>query len=185
MAHHTNPIPPYSFYIWTSLSLFTLESDGQATYMDTHPKSWCRLGTFPNTTKLAHTIVPYIPRWDPIHSAQDCCRKTWVHGNHANDLHIYSCKLHVSQCRVPQVPSKEYGYPWTILRATSHISQEPWPCNCESLKESVQRPSQHTSNIMYEVWSPTFKCIEISYVTEPPTKCYFDDFFILVGIHTW
>ena len=34
------------------------------------------------------------------------------------------------------------------LKATSHTSQEPWPWNCESPKERVQRPSQHTSNIM-------------------------------------
>ena len=34
------------------------------------------------------------------------------------------------------------------LRATSHTSQEPWPWNCESPKESVQRPSQHTSKLM-------------------------------------
>jgi hypothetical protein len=35
------------------------------------------------------------------------------------------------------------------LRATSHTSQEPWPTNYESPKESVQRPSQDTSKIMY------------------------------------
>ena len=34
------------------------------------------------------------------------------------------------------------------LRATSHTSQEPWPWNCESWNESVQRPSQHASKIM-------------------------------------
>ena len=34
------------------------------------------------------------------------------------------------------------------IRATSHTSQEPWPWNCESPKESVQRPSHHTSKIM-------------------------------------
>jgi hypothetical protein len=37
---------------------------------------------------------------------------------------------------------------WRQFRATSHTSQEPWPWNCESLKESVQRLSQHTSKLM-------------------------------------
>ena len=36
-----------------------------------------------------------------------------------------------------------------LLTATSHLSQEPWPYNCESPKESAQRPSQDTSKIMY------------------------------------
>jgi hypothetical protein len=36
----------------------------------------------------------------------------------------------------------------TSLRATPHTSQEPWPWNCESPQESVQRPSQDTSNIL-------------------------------------
>ena len=36
----------------------------------------------------------------------------------------------------------------STLRATSHMSQEPRPWNCESPNESVQRPSQHTSKIM-------------------------------------
>ena len=35
-----------------------------------------------------------------------------------------------------------------IFRATSHMRQEPWPWNCESPKEIVQRPSQGTSNII-------------------------------------
>ena len=39
----------------------------------------------------------------------------------------------------------------TVLsfRATSHLSQEPWPWNCVSPKESVQKPSQDTSIIMW------------------------------------
>ena len=36
----------------------------------------------------------------------------------------------------------------TGLMATSHMRQEPWPWNCESPIERVQRPSQHTANIM-------------------------------------
>ena len=35
---HTNPTPLYSISIWTNLSLFTLESDGRAGYMETYPK---------------------------------------------------------------------------------------------------------------------------------------------------
>jgi hypothetical protein len=42
------------------------------------------------------------------------------------------------------IPSR----PTINLGATSHTSQEPWPWNCESPKESVQRPSQDTSKIM-------------------------------------
>jgi hypothetical protein len=30
------------------------------------------------------------------------------------------------------------------IRATSHTSQEPWPWNSESPKESIETPSQHT-----------------------------------------
>ena len=36
----------------------------------------------------------------------------------------------------------------SVKRATSPTSQEPWPWNCESPKESVQRPSKDTSKIM-------------------------------------
>ena len=36
-----------------------------------------------------------------------------------------------------------------VKKVTSHTSREPWPWNCESPKESVQRPpSQHTSMII-------------------------------------
>jgi hypothetical protein len=34
-------------------------------------------------------------------------------------------------------------------RATSHTSQEPWPWTCERPQESVQKPSQHTSKIIW------------------------------------
>ena len=34
------------------------------------------------------------------------------------------------------------------VKTTSHTSQEPWPWDCESPKESVQMPSQDTSKIM-------------------------------------
>jgi hypothetical protein len=45
-------------------------------------------------------------------------------------------------------PGKFWGIIGEDLRATWHTSQEPWPWNCESPKESVQRPSQHTSKII-------------------------------------
>ena len=41
-----------------------------------------------------------------------------------------------------------YFFIRTCLRATSHTSQEPWPWNCESPKESVQRQFQVTPKIM-------------------------------------
>ena len=71
----------------------------------------------------------------------------------------------------------ELGRSWPFqlmrdLRANSHTSQEPWAWNCESPKESVQRPSQtHLQN--HVVWSHTLKCNVKSYVTGPSTKCYF------------
>ena len=37
---------------------------------------------------------------------------------------------------------------YTTLRATSHMSQEMWPCNCECSKESVRTSSQDTSKTM-------------------------------------
>ena len=68
---------------------------------------------------------------------------------------------------------------WTLIttyvhvRATSHTSQEPWPKNCESPIESVQRPSLHLQH--HVVWSWTLKCSVKSYVTAPSTKCYFNE----------
>ena len=35
-----------------------------------------------------------------------------------------------------------------VTRATLHMSQEPWPRNCESPEGHVQRPYQDTSDIM-------------------------------------
>ena len=56
-------------------------------------------------------------------------------------------------------------------RATSHTSQGPWPWNCESPNESVQRSSQtHLQN--HVVWWWTLNCSVRSYVTKPSTKCY-------------
>ena len=43
----------------------------------------------------------------------------------------------------------------TIFRATSHMSQEPQPWNCESHQKSVQRPSQYTSKIMQRGHGPS------------------------------
>ena len=64
--------------------------------------------------------------------------------------------------------------------ATSHASQEPWPWNCESPKESVQRPSPtHLQN--HVVWSRTFKCSVKPYVTRSSNKCYFNEFLFMRG----
>ena len=49
--------------------------------------------------------------------------------------------------KITQSDSKSV-YSKPVIRATSHTSQEPWPWNCESPKESVQRLSQDTSKIM-------------------------------------
>ena len=65
-----------------------------------------------------------------------------------------------------------------LLRPTSHTSQEPWPRNCKSPKESVQRPSHYTSKIMWcghgpssVVWSHTWPV--------PSTECYFNEFLFM------
>ena len=53
-----------------------------------------------------------------------------------------------------------------VLSATlgplPHTSREPWPWNCESPEESVQRPSQDTSEIMY--CGHEFPCVEWSHM---------------------
>ena len=68
-------------------------------------------------------------------------------------------------------------------RATSHTSQEPWPWNCESPKESVQKAiPTHLQN--HVVCSRILKCSVMSYVTRPSTKCYFNEFpFMWVLTH--
>ena len=60
----------------------------------------------------------------------------------------------------------------------SYTSQEPWPQNCESPKESVQWLSQDTSKIMQcghipssVVWSHMW--------SRPSTKCYFNEFLYM------
>ena len=64
------------------------------------------------------------------------------------------------------------------MSAISHMSREPWLCNCESPTESVQRPSQHTSkNHVVRSW--ILKCSVKSYVTGPSTKCYFNNFLFM------
>jgi hypothetical protein len=58
------------------------------------------------------------------------------------------------------------------------MSQEPRPWNCESPKEKcpmvVPRDLQN-----HVVWSWILKCSVEWYVTEPSTKCYFDDFLFM------
>jgi hypothetical protein len=75
--------------------------------------------------------------------------------------------------------------PWCKqpLRATSHTSQEPWPWNCESPKESVQRPSQVTLQ-NHVVWSRILTCSVKPYVTGPTTKCYFNELLFMRYPHT-
>ena len=69
------------------------------------------------------------------------------------------------------------------IRATSHVSREPWLWNRESPKESVQRPvPTHLRD--HVVWSWAFRCGVKSCVTVPSTKCYFDDFLFVRGPHT-
>ena len=70
--------------------------------------------------------------------------------------------------------------PWCLckLRATSYTSQEPWPWNCESPKESAQRPSQDTSRL-FVVWSRILTCSVKPYVTGHSTNCYFNEFMFM------
>ena len=72
------------------------------------------------------------------------------------------CRYHVRACFFFLLSSK-------ILRATSHMSKEPWPWNYESPKECVQKVvPRHLLNLVE--WSLTLKCSVKSYVTEPPTE---------------
>ena len=48
------------------------------------------------------------------------------------------------------------------LKATSHMSQEPWPWKFESPKESVPIPSQDNLH-NHVVWSRTLECSVKSY----------------------
>ena len=58
------------------------------------------------------------------------------------------------------------------------FTQEPWPWNCESPKESVQRPlPTHLPN--HVVWSRALKCSVKAYVTGPSTKYYFNEFLFM------
>ena len=57
------------------------------------------------------------------------------------------------------------------IRATSHTSQELWPWNCKSPKESVQRLSQHTSKIM-----PCDRALN---------EMLLQEMFIYSGPHAW
>ena len=63
-------------------------------------------------------------------------------------------------------------------QVTSHTSQEPWPWNYESPKESIQRPSQHIPQI-HVVWSQTLECSVKAYVAGPSTKCYFNEILFM------
>ena len=66
----------------------------------------------------------------------------------------------------------------TLLSATSHTSQEPWPWNSESSKENVQRLSQtHLQN--YATWSRILECSVKSYQSGPSTKCNFNEFLLM------
>ena len=60
-------------------------------------------------------------------------------------------------------------------RPTSHTSREPWPWNCESPRESVQKAIP-TNLQRHVVWSRTLTCSVKSNVTGPSTKCYFNEF---------
>ena len=54
--------------------------------------------------------------------------------------------LDESQGNPPLLRGHNSWLMWKVaLKATSHTSQEPWPWHCESPKQSVPRPSQHTS----------------------------------------
>ena len=65
--------------------------------------------------------------------------------------------------------------------ASSHTSQELWPWNSESPKESVPRHVR-----IHVVWSRALKCSVKSIVIEPSTKCYFNEFLFMRGpLHTW
>ena len=82
----------------------------------------------------------------------------------------------------PSTGSENFGPVSTrlniVVRATSHTSQEPWPWNCESLKEKCPKAvPTHLHN--HVVWSRTLQSSVKSYVTGPSIKCYFHEFLFM------
>ena len=90
----------------------------------------------------------------------------------------YKRKVYCQWCVVMCIGGT-YSTPTQIscyLRATSHMSQELWPWNCEGPKESVQRPSQDHLQNRVLVWSRHLKCSVKPCVTGHSAKCNFNKF---------
>ena len=60
------------------------------------------------------------------------------------------------------------------FRAISHVTQEPWPWNCESPKKCPKAVPRQLPRPCSVAMDP--QCSVKLYATEPSTKCYSDDF---------
>jgi hypothetical protein len=106
--------------------------------------------------------------WLDIHVQVQVSSNIDGHGFHTHleampiPTHLETIPTHAHPWRIISnpCPHKTHGHKWVWawvwapnvglwFRVTSHTSQEPWPWNCESPKESVQRLSQDTSKLMY------------------------------------
>ena len=77
---------------------------------------------------------------------QSCLPGTVVNGHAYHHLTLFSWVTELSKLHGEKIDCVDcHRSNWGPLHTTS---QEPWPWNRESPKESVQRPSQHTSKIM-------------------------------------
>ena len=88
--------------------------------------------------------------------------------------------LHLWPQHILLTPSKPSFTMGVGIRATSHMSHEPWPpCNCESPKERVCPKAVPTHLPNHAVWSRALKCSVKPYVTGPSTKLYFNAFLFM------
>jgi hypothetical protein len=126
-------------------------------------------------------------RHDVVLPLIDIHRKGWIEGlscylqvtctyppSHY-DLFIYH-NIFLRSLRGKSCWDPEVGLIW----ANSHTSQEPWPWNTESPKESVQRLCQDTFKHFqnHAVWSWALKWRVKACVTGPSTKCHFNEFLL-------
>ena len=82
------------------------------------------------------------------------------------------------------VVGQHLGLMCPVLEATSHTSQELWPWDCESPKESVQRLIlRHLRN--HVVWSRILKWSMKSYVAGSINQMLFQRISFHASHHTW
>ena len=76
-------------------------------------------------------------------------------------------------------PTWIWALPTPHMRATSHTSQEPWPWNFESPKETVQKAIVPTHPQNHVVWSRALECCVKTYAIGLSTNCYFNEYLCM------